>query len=250
MVVGVGIRGHGHLTADARHFLERADEVVYVISDQIAERMVRDLRPDARSLYGLYDESKPRARTYEEMVEAMLAPVRQGKLVCAAFYGHPGFCADSPHDAVAQARAEGFTALMLPAVSSVDCLWADLGLDPADEGVQIYEATRFLTGAVTPDLRAGLILLQLGSIGEPGYLRTGIRRDGLQRLAERLVAQYGEDHPCVVYQVATLLTSARHAERITLGELGDADVPYMATLWVPPKLPPKVDRKMLRRLGM
>lgn len=51
MVADVGIRAHGHLTADARHFIERADEVVCVISDQIAERMLRDLRPDARSLH-------------------------------------------------------------------------------------------------------------------------------------------------------------------------------------------------------
>lgn len=250
VVVGVGIRAHGHLTADARHFLERADEVVYVISDQIAERMLRDLRPDARSLHPLYSEDKPRAQTYEEMVEAMLAPVRAGKLVCGAFYGHPGVCADSPHAAVARARAEGFSAIMLPAVSSLDCLWADLGVDPTDAGVQIYEATRFLLTRVAPNRAAGLILLQLGTIGEAGYLRHGIKREGLEVLAGELARQYGAGHPCAVYEVATLLTSPRHAHWITLGELGRADVPFMSTLWVPPARPGRADPRMLRRLGL
>src|SRR2546429_6584747 len=43
-----------------------------------------------------------------------------------------------------QAREEGFEAEMLPAVSAEDCLFADLGVDPGDEGCQSFEATSFL----------------------------------------------------------------------------------------------------------
>ena len=250
MVVGVGIRGHGHLTADARHFIERADDVVYVISDKIAERMVRDLRPDAESMHLLYQPGKPRHLTYQAMVERMLRPLRAGKTVCGAFYGHPGLCADSPHDAVEQARAEGHTAMMLPAVSSIDCLWADLGIDPTDDGVQIFEASRYLLFKKKPDVSAGLILLQIGSIGEASYLASGFRRDGLRLLAAELARRYGPRHQCVIYQVATLLTSARHLVKIPLGQLGEAEINYMDTLYLPPKRPARADLRMQRRLGL
>jgi hypothetical protein len=33
---------------------------------------------------------------------------------------------------------------MLPAISAEDCLFADLGVDPADHGCPSYEATDFL----------------------------------------------------------------------------------------------------------
>jgi precorrin-6B methylase 1 len=250
VVVGVGIRGHGHLTADARHFIEHADHVVYVVSDGIARRMVSDLRPDAESLHTLYAEGRPRERTYELMTERIVSLVREGKQVCAAFYGHPGFYADAPHDSVAQVRAEGYQAMMLPAVSSVDCLWADLGIDPADAGVQIYEATRFLIAKVKPDLAAGLILLQIGSVGELGFLRAGIDRDGLRVLADRLVGLYGPRHLCVPYEVETLLTIPRRAAPVRLADLGEAQIPYMATLWVPPKKQALVDARMVKRLGL
>jgi hypothetical protein len=42
----------------------------------------------SRSLSGLYGPGKPRAETYKEMVDALLAPVRAALDVCAVFYGH------------------------------------------------------------------------------------------------------------------------------------------------------------------
>ena len=49
-----------------------------------------------------------------EMVEEILAAVREGKRVCAVFYGHPGVYVKPSHEAVRRARKEGFEARMLP----------------------------------------------------------------------------------------------------------------------------------------
>ena len=68
---------------------------------------------------------------YARIVGDILDAVRGGASVCAAFYGHPGIFVTPSHDAVRRARAEGYPARMLPAVSAVDCLFADLGVDPA-----------------------------------------------------------------------------------------------------------------------
>ena len=61
---------------------------------------------------------------------------RNGKTVCAAFYGHPGIFVYRPvarQWPVPAPRA--FTRWMLPGISSLDCLFADLGIDPAETGV-------------------------------------------------------------------------------------------------------------------
>lgn len=86
---------------------------------------------DVRSLQAYYGEGKSRHLSYRQMVDAMLDEVRAGKRVCGAFYGTPGVFALAPHQAIAQAREEGFDAVMEPGISAEDCLYADLGIDPA-----------------------------------------------------------------------------------------------------------------------
>ena len=76
------------------------------------------------------------------MIERIMIEVRAGKYVCALFYGHRGLCYPS-HNAIAIARQEGYDAVMLPAVSAEDCLYADLGVHPSVPGMQIFEATDF-----------------------------------------------------------------------------------------------------------
>src|SRR5437773_2103233 len=97
---------------------------------QLQDAYARDPQGTMREA-GLSAPGKPRRETYAEMVEELLAPVRAGHNVCAAFYGHPGVFVNPGHEAIRRARAEGFPARMLPAVSALDCLVADLGIDPA-----------------------------------------------------------------------------------------------------------------------
>src|SRR6516165_11074275 len=107
--------------------------------------------------------------TYEEMVERIVADVRGGVNVCVAVYGHPGFFAYPTHRAIAQLRREGFAAVMLPAVSSIDWLFADLVIDPGASGLQVYDASDFLLRMRRFDPQIALVLLQLNVIGEPRY---------------------------------------------------------------------------------
>ena len=43
--------------------------------------------------------------------------IRAGFRVCAVFYGHPGVFVYPSHEAIRRARAEGFAARMLPALT-------------------------------------------------------------------------------------------------------------------------------------
>src|SRR5438876_10133388 len=92
-------------------------------------------------------------------------------------------------------------ARMLPAVSALDCLVADLGIDPAATGLQSYEATDFLVHRRPPDEAATLVLWQIGVVGELGYA-TEPRRENLALLVERLVETYPRDHEAIVYEAS------------------------------------------------
>jgi precorrin-2 methylase len=159
IVIGTGIRTIGQMTLESVAWLKRADIVLYVVSDPIAEEMIKTLRPDgAESLYSCYGENKPRLQSYNEMIDKTLGYVRAGKRVCMAAYGHPGVFAYPTHESVRRARAEGYKARMLPGISAEDCMFADLNFDPAMAGCQSYEATDFLINGRIADNSSNLIL--------------------------------------------------------------------------------------------
>jgi Tetrapyrrole (Corrin/Porphyrin) Methylases len=191
-----------------------------------------------------------RRATYEEMVEAILAPLEAGLDVCAVFYGHPGVFVHPAHEAIRRARAAGYPARMLPAVSALDCLVADLGIDPGTTGLQTYEASDFLFHRRRPDTSATLVLWQVGVIGELGYaLEPDPER--LAVLAEELGRWYRPEHETIVYEATPYpLVSEPLVLRVPLAELAGARVPLLSTLVVPRARRPRRDRKMLARLGL
>jgi hypothetical protein len=187
--------------------------------------------------------------TYREMVDRILAPVRRGEGVCAAFYGHPGVGAFPGHAAIRQARLEGHEARMLPGVSAEDCLFADLGLDPLKDGCQSFEATRFLVRRQRPDPTVPLILWQIGVIGQAAYSVEPLwNRSGLAVLAEVLSAWYPSCHECVVYEAAMLPVCDPLILRVPLAELPAAAVTTASTLYVPPAGEAAADPEMAARL--
>jgi tetrapyrrole (corrin/porphyrin) methylase-like protein len=238
------------VTPEAAAAIQRADDVRFLVTDTLTAAWIERANPRSRSLHTLYSPGKDRGETYAEMVEELLTPVRAGREVCAVFYGHPGVFVRPGHEAVRLARAEGFQARMLPAVSALDCLVADLGIDPAVTGLQSYEATEFVVHRRRPDTVATLVLWQIGVIGELGYA-TEPSRANLAVLAEHLERSYSPSHEAIVYEASPYpVVADPFVLRLPVEEIRDADVPLLATLVVPPARRPRRDRAALARLGL
>jgi uncharacterized protein YabN with tetrapyrrole methylase and pyrophosphatase domain len=248
-VVGTGIELGTHLTARARAEIESADVVLCLVAEPAAYAWLQSLNPETRSLHRHYQLGRSRAEAYEAMTEEILCEVRQGRRVCAAFYGHPGVFVSPSHEAVRRARASGFPARMLPAVSAEDCLFADLGLDPARWGCQSYEATDFLLRKRVFDPTAALVLWQVGTIGSADASAEA-QPTGLPVLVEFLLGRYPENHEVVVYEASPYAGFDPLVRRLPLGALAAEHVTALATLYVPPLEARAIDVTMLDRLGL
>jgi len=231
VVVGTGI-GATRLTIEAKAAIEAADQVLHLIPDPISVHAVEQLNPRSRTLEHCYVEGEHRRDAYARMVEEILTPVRAGKRVCAAFYGHPGVFVLPSHDAVKQARREGFVAEMLPGISAEDCLFADLGVDPAEAGCQSYEATRFLERRPTIEPRAALVLWQIGVVGTANHSAVPVA-PRLGELVDRLREHYPAEHEVVVYEASSFAGVAPLIRPTPLADLAAAVTPA-STLYVPP----------------
>jgi Tetrapyrrole (Corrin/Porphyrin) Methylases len=252
-VIGSGIETVGFTAADET-LIRDADEVFFCVADPATSVWIKARRPDAYDLYVLYDDSKLRYLTYMQMTEAMLHYVRQGRKVVAIFYGHPGIFVLSTHRAVIIARREGHRAVMRAAVSALDALCADLGVDPSQPGLQTFEATDMLVRRRRIDPCMHLVVWQVGLVGELGYRRQGYLNSGFSVLLDYLEEVYGAGHTIVNYVASRYPGIEPLADSRPLAAFRDPDaqakVTGISTFYLPPKEAAPADEEMLTRLGL
>ena len=235
-VVGLGIRS-SQLTLECQAAIASAD-VVFVVNNNLPGILqLRSLNPDVRELHYCYERGKPRLKTYQEMADLVMAEVRQGRDVCFAAYGHPGVFANPTHAAIQQAKKEGYEAQMLAGVSAEDCLFADLGLDPARFGCQSYEATDFVLRDRIWDPYSTLILWQVALIGISVYYEKDVVPPGLALLRDRLVQAYGPQHKGIIYEASMYPLCKPRIEWVRLSDLKAEQLRLESTLVIRPPGP-------------
>jgi len=250
-VVGTGFLVAGQVTPESLASMRAADKLFFLVAEPATRLWLENLLPAAEPLHEVFWEGRPRQEAYDEIVDRLLASVRQGKDVCAAFYGHPGVFVYSSHEAVRRARAEGFTACMLPGVSAEDCLFADLEVDPAAHGCQSFEATDFLIRGRPFDPHSALILWQIGTLGVTTFhLQELWNAGGLAILVEALCRTYPPAHPAIVYEATHYPVCDPLIQRTTITGIPDCQVNTHSTLWVPPIAKARFDVDRARQLGI
>jgi hypothetical protein len=249
-IAGTGIKLIDQITCEAIETMRRADKLLYVVTNPPTELWIRRLNSSAESLSHLYAVGKPRGATYREMVESILGPVRAGLNVCAVFYGHPGVFVSPSHAAISRARREGFSARMLPGISAEDCLFADLGVNPSEQGCQSFEATDFLGARRRFDPTSSLILWQVGLLGEPSVRRDmACRVERLSVLTDSLRRFYPSRHQVVLYEASQYPTCFPIIKNVRLEQLPRQKILPTMTLYVAPLRRQRPwDRRVLRWL--
>ncbi len=248
-VVGTGIRAGLQMTVEARLAIKQAARVLYLVADPVAEACIRNLNPAAESLWPMYQTGKPRIEIYETMIAKILNELESSGDLCVAFYGHPGVLSFPAWESIRRARATGKRARMLPAISTEDSLYADLGLDIGRAGLQSFEATRFLYYKYNFDPTAGLLLWQVSVLGEEQWNlpQTGVR-SRLEVLAAYLMKFYGPEHEVFLYHAPELPTSRALIERVALRNLNKAEFISISTLYIPPRGQPQINEEVIAAL--
>lgn len=231
--VGPGMTLGAHMSVRCRSHIENAD-VVFTNCHPIMEAWIKEMHADVRSLQALYGENKDRRITYAEMLAQIMQEVRNNKRVVGAFYGHPGVFARVPHQAIAKAREEGFSAHMEPGISAEDCLYADMGIDPGDYGCQHYEASQFMFYERKFDPSAYLILWQIALAGDLTIAKRNSTMAEREVLVSLLTPHYPADHQVALYECPTLITDKVRIEWLALKDLAHAALTPVTTLVIPP----------------
>ncbi len=249
-VVGSGIKFLSHLSTETEAYIKQSDKVVYSLNEPAMEAWIRKNNKNSESLNFLENQHNFRIDTYKAITNYIVNEVKKSQHVCAVFYGHPTVFAKSALDAALTLDEEGYSTKILPGISSEDCLFADLKIDPGSHGCQSYEATDLLIRRKKIDPSSHAILWQIGIIGAVQGLEEHNNKIGLELLSNYLAKFYDNNHPIIIYEAALYPHLQPVIIRCHLSELKTAKLSSLSTLYITPAFQAPISAAILKKLGI
>jgi len=236
-IAGLGIQTVNQVTRQVEQALLASQEILYLDTGVATKRFLEGLCQRVTSLFEQsYSEDRPRINAYEHMSIRVLEAALDHPPVTFAIHGHPLIAVHPPFLVMEMANALGLRVEVLPGISAIDTLLADLRIDPVVHGVQMYEATDLLLRRRPLHNDVPTIIWQIGT------LETGLHSQRVskpERFARfiaylqqyypsrhQVVAIYSSPHPLLPPAILrfALEDMGRYAEEIHAG----------FTLYVPP----------------
>lgn len=237
-IVGLGMVAQRQITYEVDRALQRCRTIFLLHGDSLVHDYVATrYRAEVEDLGELYVNGADHAAIYQEMAARVLAAAEVSGPVSLATYGHPLVYVAASRQICTDGRGRGLSVHVLPGISALDALLVDLELDPAVEGLQMYEATDLLLRErpLQPDVP--LFVWQIGALERFVY-ETEQTEQQFERFTDYLCGFYPRTHGVIVARTATLPVARSRLIEIQLSELptlasviGGAD-----TLFVPPLL--------------
>lgn len=259
IITGSGIKFYSHLTNETQSAIQSADYVLYLLNEPAIKQWVVKNNKNTQSLDEVYYNAPTRQKAYANMKTAILQALESYQNVCFFLYGHPGVYSSVTQSLTqALANRHDITVQVLPGISALDCLFADLNIDPACGGIQSFEATEFLLTNQTISLNTPLFLWQIGVIGLMHPLNQQaiaeknadkVYQTALALLKTRLLKHYPASHPLIFYTAAQY-PGSRHASLASqLNNLDQVTIPRLSILFIPPAEEKKIDDEIAQLLN-
>lgn len=246
IVVGTGIKSVAHLSQETIVIIRQAAKVLYLVNEPLMKEWIARENPNSQSLDELYFACEKRIDAYRAITDFILSENDKYSSLCVVFYGHPTVFASSALDAVQHLKKQNRPAVILPAISSLDCLFADLAIDPGRQGCFSVDATDFLVYKRQFDTRSHVILWQVASLGAFNQEHTTC----LNVLQDYLLQYYPGDHQLCMYEASQYPSVSPRMDYFPLSRLMDQALNSISTLYIPPMPATKFDVDMLAKLGM
>lgn len=252
-IVGLGMVPPDEATPQVERVLRRAREVLFVDAGPATRAWLGRRCQRVTSLFEeVYRVDSARSAAYRLMAARTVEAALDHPPVVFGMSGHPVVGALAPFLIRDLSAVMDLSVEVLPGISSVDALLAQLWLDPFVRGLQIFEASDLLLRRrrVAGDVPA--LIAQVGNLGRATYSLRHVERVLLQRLTEHLLVAHPPEHVVsVVFASPHPLMAAQRSD-IALADLpARADLLHPGvTLFVPASRErPVADTDMLRRLS-
>jgi hypothetical protein len=236
-IAGLGLQTVAQITREVETAIRASHEVLYLDAGVATKPFLESLCPRVTALYEeSYAEARPRADAYEHMAARVVDAALDHPPVTFAIHGHPLIAAHPPFLILELAHALELAVEVLPGISAVDALLADLRLDPVVHGMQMYEATDLLLRRRPLHADVPAIIWQIGPIETCLHSMRVSRPDRFARFIAHLRQYYPPRHEVVAIYCSPHPILKPAIFRFALEDMGQyaAEIHAGFTLYVPP----------------
>ncbi|MBD8467073.1 hypothetical protein IFU30_12415 [Plantibacter sp. CFBP 8798] len=201
------MRPAAHMTPDVSEAIRTSDEVYYLLADPLAELDLLALRPDAANLYEEYSSKANRRESYADVADRVISRAIAGASVCFVTYGDPSFGTISTSMIRNSCLDMEIPIRVLPGVSSVACLTADLGIDFLVSGVTGSDCNRLLrlpSSALSTVVGDVLVLWQPASVSSY-ELSPSVSASDQRELGRRIALLMGDEASLFRYRAGAAI---------------------------------------------
>jgi uncharacterized protein YabN with tetrapyrrole methylase and pyrophosphatase domain len=234
-IVGSGINVPDQLTLEGLRMLRQASEIWTNVSESEHKVLEDAVGQAPHSLWPFFRPERERLANYEAITTHLLERAQAVERVAYLTQGHPRVLDRVATNVLEQSSRRGVTVTVVPGISSIDTILADVDYEPA-RGLQVYDATGFVARGMKIDRRAGLLLLQPGVFGTSmPRLNAAAPPPDLSTLKAALAEIYDVTHPVLIVrsETATMTKRIREVELGALDSVPAADL-AASTLWIAP----------------
>ena len=158
-LTGAGIAFPQHLTVETIDALTECKRICTNLPEPMLEGLPQDLKDKCISLWPLYQDGRVRTENYRDTFNAIVEMAEVARPLAWVTQGHPVIFDSVTALLLNEGRARGWNVRVLPAISSIDTMLAELGYDPA-HGMLIHEATGLVRRRIPLHRTVAAMLLQ------------------------------------------------------------------------------------------
>jgi len=239
VVIGLGITGVDQLTRQAESALRRARCAFSVDTSPGVRALLAARCPRVEPLFErTYRSGAGRLPTYLDIAARVLSAALEPQPgpVVLAVQGHPTVFSYVPVLLRDVGLLLGLRVQIQPGVSSQDGLLARLALDPADHGIQAFEATDLLLRRRPVDPHQLTLVWQVGTLETRLHTGRPSRPERLHGLVRWLSTFFPSDHPVTAVGLPAHPSLAGHQLTVPLHQLPQhaPQLHAATTLVIPP----------------
>jgi uncharacterized protein YabN with tetrapyrrole methylase and pyrophosphatase domain len=234
-LLGAGVTFPDHLTVETIEILSLCVIVCTNLPDFRLGNLPADIREKCISFWPLYQDGRLRRENYRDVIEAVLAQVETARPAAWLTPGHPMVFDSVSQSLIAAAHSREWQLAIVPAISCLDTLLAEVQYDPAS-GLVVHDATGLVRRKIPLLKSVPLVLLQISVfMSDRAHISLEQGRPDLGPLRDYLVRYFSETHQCAVVRSSSSSTDTSHITWIALNDLPSLPIDVLAgaSLFVP-----------------
>jgi hypothetical protein len=250
-IAGLGVQTVGHVTREVAQAIRDSREVLYLDTGAATRQYLETLCPQVTPLFESYREDCARVSAYEDIAIRVIEAALDHPPVTFAIHGHPLVATHPPFLVLEMARALDLRAEVLPGISSLDTVFADLRLDPVVHGIQMYEATDLLLRRRPLWNDVPAIIWQIGPLETALHSNRVSKPERFERFVQHLRRYYPARHEVTAIYCSPHAVLPPHILRFALENMGQhAEAIHGGfTLYIPPSAGrPVIDGELATQL--